>query len=294
MRKCSSLRAWVTLLGLVFSPAGFSRAATPGDDVPSASSALASAQLDRAKNEVAKIKELVDEGTLPRTRLEEAEAKFEDAQDEAILSGTLYSGQKIADMTEEQASAMVGAAQRRVDRQANMVAERHKLLDMGIISKAEMSGVSEELNSRQQVLDLTKRRVKLLEDLRQMASEEQRLERAAQAGTVQNSMIRFDGNGHFSAGDLTTISTEYEKHFHHPLPVTAMGQTMLHQSLGLDHHNRVDVGLSPEQPEGVWLRHLLEQLQVPYLAFRSALAGAATAAHIHIGTASTRLRLAQR
>jgi hypothetical protein len=39
---------------------------------------------------------------------------------------------------------------------------------------------------------------------------------------------------------------------------------------------------------------LLERLQTPYLAFRSAVVGAATAPHIHIGTGSTRLKLAQR
>lgn len=294
MRKWSSSGTWFTLLAITFSAVANNWAATPGDDLGSASSALASAQLDRAKNEEAKVRALVEEGTLPRTRLDEAQAKLEDAQDEAILSATLYSSRRIADMTEDQGAQMVEAAQRRVDRQANTVTGRRKLLDMGIISKAEMSGVDEELHSRERVLELTKSRVKLLEELRQMASEEQNLERAAQAGTHQNSMIRFVGNGQFSAGDMTTISTEFEKHFHHALPVTAMGQTMLHQSLGLDHHNRVDVGLSPEQPEGMWLRRLLEQLRVPYLAFRSAVAGAATAPHIHIGTASTRLRLAQR
>jgi multidrug resistance efflux pump len=294
MRKCSSLGTWVTLVLLTFSLVQSGRASTLSDDLPNAAGALASAQLEHARNEVAKIKALVEQGTLPRTRLDEAEAKVADAQDEAILSSTLYSGQKIADMTEEQGSAMVAAAQRRVDRQANAVAERRKLLDMGIISRAEMGSVTEELDSRQRVLDLTKSRIKLLEELRQMASEEQRLEHAAQEGTLQNSMIKFDGNGHFSTGDLTTISAEYERHFHHALPVTAMGQTMLHQSLGLDHHDRVDVGLSPEQPEGIWLRRLLERLNVPYLAFRNAVAGAATAPHIHIGIPSTKLRLAQR
>ena len=95
-------------------------------------------------------------------------------------------------------------------------------------------------------------------------------------------------------GDLTAISAQFEKRFHHALPVSALGQTLLHQSMGLDHRNRVDVALNPDQPEGLWLRALLERLHVPYLAFRSAVAGAATAPHIHIGTGSTRLKLAQR
>jgi hypothetical protein len=105
-------------------------------------------------------------------------------------------------------------------------------------------------------------------------------------------MIRYDGNGRFNLGDLTTISSQFEKHFHHPLPVSAMGQTLVHQALGLDHRNRVDVAVNPDASDGIWLRGLLESLHVPYLAFRSAVPGAATAPHIHIGTGSNHLKLA--
>ena len=104
-------------------------------------------------------------------------------------------------------------------------------------------------------------------------------------------MIRYDGNGAFSLGDLTTIEAQYRKRFKRDLPVSAMGQTLVHQALGLDHRNRVDIALSPDQPEGVWLRALLERLHVPYLAFRTAIAGAATAPHIHVGVGSTRLKV---
>ncbi|MGH9663230.1 MAG: hypothetical protein ACRD9L_02260, partial [Bryobacteraceae bacterium] len=56
-----------------------------------------------------------------------------------------------------------------------------------------------------------------------------------------------------------------------------------------DHRGRIDVGLNPDQPEGVWLRHYLESHEIPYFAFRAAVAGKATAPHIHIGPGSTRL-----
>jgi len=179
-----------------------------------------------------------------------------------------------------------------VDRQAKVVAERQKLLDNGIISRAELSSFQMELDSRERVLELAQNRAKLLEELRAMAETEQRLVRAARpAGDV---LIRYDGDGMFSLADLPTISTEFEKRFHRALPVSALGQTLVHQSMGLDHRNRVDVALNPDSSEGVWLRQLLEKLHVPYLAFRSAVAGAATAPHIHIGTGSTRLKLAAR
>jgi len=73
------------------------------------------------------------------------------------------------------------------------------------------------------------------------------------------------------------------------LPVSADGETAVHQAMGFDHRNRVDVALFPDTAEGKWLRHYLEASSIPYYAFRSLVVGKATAAHIHIGPPSTRL-----
>lgn len=257
---------------------------------------LSQAQLARAEADVTRIRALVQQGTLSQAELMQAESRLADARDQETLSATLFGQTKLEDTTPEQAQAMLAAAQRRVDRQEKIVQERAKLVDAGILAKAEFAAYGDELQSRKQVLELAQNRIKLLADLRDMADNEQRLLRAAQAGNpaVKNVMIRYDGNGLFDLGDLTPISAQFEKRFHHPLPISALGQTLLHQAMGLDHRNRVDVALNPDSAEGLWLRGLLERLHVPYLAFRSALAGAATAPHIHIGTGSTRLKLAQR
>ena len=45
------------------------------------------------------------------------------------------------------------------------------------------------------------------------------------------------------------------------------------------------------QPEGVWLREYLSGKDIPYFAFRRAVPGKATGAHIHLGPMSTRYRL---
>jgi hypothetical protein len=66
----------------------------------------------------------------------------------------------------------------------------------------------------------------------------------------------------------------------------------VHRALGFDHTGRIDVALMPDSTEGVWLRRYLESKSIPYYAFRAAIAGKATAAHIHIGPGSTRLRVA--
>ncbi len=151
-----------------------------------------------------------------------------------------------------------------------------------------------KLEMRRGTRDLAQSRAQLLVQLANMAKAEQELERSRQddLDSPKDIMVRFDGNGIFSPDDLKTVSAEYEKRFHEPLPISALGQTLMHQSLGFDHRNRVDVALSPDQKEGLWLRAFLERLHIPYLAFREAIPGAATGAHIHIGPASTRLKTA--
>ena len=61
----------------------------------------------------------------------------------------------------------------------------------------------------------------------------------------------------------------------------------VHRAMGFDHHGRFDLAVSPSQPEGVWARRYLTEKHVTFFAFRSAVPGRATGAHIHIGPAST-------
>jgi hypothetical protein len=189
---------------------------------------------------------------------------------------------------------MLAAAQRRFDRQAALVCERERLQEMGVVGKNEMIAVNTELETRRHVLDLAHDRIRLIETQQQMAQEEQSLERALESGTSRKAMVKFDGSGRFGHQDFLMIASEFEEQFHYALPVTARGQTATHQLLGLDHRGKIDVGLNPEEPEGIWLRHFLEEHQIPYIAFRAAVRGSATAPHIHLGTGSSRIGLAQR
>lgn len=296
MRRYSKSRATGLLICVLSGLFAGTQVSWAADTPVTTYDALSASRLDRAQNELTRIEALVEQGTLPKSRLEQARNELADAQDDVVLARTLYGEPRIEDMSTDDATAMVEAAERRVDRQGKIVDERRTLLDSGILAKSEFSAFQDELDSRKRVLNLAQNRLRLLEDLREMAAQEQRLERAARlnAPGLKDVMIRYDGNGQFDLSDLPTISREFQKQFHHALPISALGQTLMHQSMGLDHRNRVDVALNPDQIEGVWLRHLLEQLHVPYLAFRSAMAGAATAPHIHIGLGSTRLKLAQR
>jgi hypothetical protein len=294
MRKRLTWRAG-GLLFLCAAGLGFLTRHLPAADLPSIQySTLAHTRLEHIQQEMDRVKQLVAQGTLPKSRLMQVQAQIDDIRDEVILAETLYSSTPVADITTEQAKQMLEAARRRVDREGAAVEDRRKLLDSGVIARSDFDALSEELESRKRVLSLAQNRVKLLADLKQMAETEKQLEHAGQLSAgLKDAMIRFDGNGLFSTGaDLTTISAQFQKHFGRVLPISALGQTLVHQAMGLDHRNRVDVALNPETPEGLWLRHLLEKLHIPYLAFRTAVAGAATAPHIHIGTASSRLKLA--
>lgn len=243
-----------------------------------------------------RVEALVADGTLSKSSLDEAKAKLADMQDQEVLFETLYGEVHVQNLTDGQGEEMLAAAQRRVDREQKIVNGRQTLVESGMMARSDLAVFQDELDSRKRVLDLAKNRVQLMNELRQMAETEQRLERSAQNSvtSLKNVMIRYDGNGLFSLNDLPVISTEFKKHFHSALPVSALGQTLVHQSMGLDHRNRVDVALNPDSSEGVWLRAFLERLHVPYLAFRAAIVGAATAPHIHIGPESTRLKLASR
>src|SRR5262249_33531034 len=89
------------------------------------------------------------------------------------------------------------------------------------------------------------------------------------------------------------IKDFFLKKFGHDLPVSAMGQTETHDRLGFDHHEAMDVALSPDSREGRTLIGYLRQTKIPFIAFRRKLAGSATGPHIHIGNPSQRLEVTQ-
>jgi len=265
------------------------------DIPPPAQNALSATLVQRAEDEVARVKALVEDGTLAQSQLDQAEAKLLDVKDEAILMDTLYGQTNLQNMTDEQTDLMLAAAQRRVDRQEKLVSDKRNLLEAGVLARSDLAAFETELEVRKRALTVAEDRIRIRNDLRAMADAEARFERAARlAADSRQAMLRYDGNGVFKLSDLPSISAEFEQHFHHALPVSAVGETLLHQSMGLDHRNRVDVALNPDSSEGAWLRQFLESLRIPYLAFRTAVAGAATAPHIHIGPGSVHLALAKR
>lgn len=242
------------------------------------------------KLELDKIRELVAAGALPRNRLLEAEEAQADARDAEILRRTLYGTFKIEDMTEEQCDEMVAAARRQYDRQVHVVERSKTLIAADALPRTSIQVDLEELEFRRKTVELTESRARLLKELASLA----RAEADDESGPAAGGPVaqRYDGNGLFSEFQFRKVEQSFLRQFGHLLPVSAHGMTAVHRALGFDHRDRVDVALSPDQPEGRWLRGYLESQKIPYFAFRAAVPGKATAAHIHIGPPSGRLRVA--
>jgi hypothetical protein len=248
-----------------------------------------SPEVIRAKAGIERLRSMVEAGVAPRAQLERAEAGLADAEDAALMRRMVYG----SELTEDQADEMVAAATRRLDRRKNAVEEARQLVDRGVASLLSLNTFIEEEDGARKELDLAETRAHLTRQLAEMARAEETLESklTQEPAAARELADRYDGDGVFSMATFAHVEQEYEKEFGKPLPVSAMGETAVHRSLGFDHRGRVDVAINPDQPEGRWLLEYLVENHIPYFAFRHAVPGKATGAHIHIGPMSTRYKL---
>ena len=102
-------------------------------------------------------------------------------------------------------------------------------------------------------------------------------------------LLRFNGGTLFRLGDASRVERFFVETFGRALPISALGQTATHDRLRFDHRDAMDVALHPDSREGQSLLTFLRQAGIPFVAFRSAVHGASTGAHIHIGKPSPRM-----
>jgi hypothetical protein len=196
------------------------------------------------------------------------------------------------DITVEQADALVDLTADRVARRQKFAEDRFKLLDQGIIAQSELSDAVALLDQAKREHTWAESRARMARELVELAKNEQETMRQLELSSNGHAspgggMIQhFVGSNRFDLLQFASIDRAFELRFSHPLPVSAMGETEVHRSLGFDHTNRVDVALAPDQPEGLWLRSYLTAHNIPFFAFKSAVAHKATGAHIHIGPPS--------
>jgi len=123
-----------------------------------------------------------------------------------------------------------------------------------------------------------------------MRDELLRLPRLAIGAYSENArLLRFNGSALWKLGEASRIEKFFVATFGRSLPISALGQTATHDRLRFDHRDAMDVALHPDSKEGQSLLGYLRESGIPFVAFRTAVPGAATGAHIHIGKPSPRL-----
>lgn len=244
-------------------------------------------ELARARAKLENVRSLVEQGLLPRSKLDAAQQAVTDAEEDAFLKRALY-GQ---DLSEADADQMVAITTRRLERSEQAVRDMQQLVSEGAAARLSLPPLQQEAEWARNEHDLAVTRVKLIHEMAEMARKEAALAAKLETapGEARNLAERYDGNGMFTPLDFKKISRAFEHRFSKSLPVSANGDTAVHRALGFDHRGRVDVALNPDQPEGAWLRKYLLTHRIPYFAFRAAVPGRATGAHIHIGPMSGRI-----
>jgi hypothetical protein len=193
----------------------------------------------------------------------------------------------------ESLEALLSLQESAVQRASADAERRRALLAEGLIAPAELEMAERALGEAQAAAARTRTALHEAETL--VAEAEPARELAAlpppAPGETQErpSVIRYAGSGRWSLAVLPGLERFFATRFGHPLPVSALGQTAVHDRLGFDHRNALDVAVHPDSPEGRALMDYLRAQKIPFLAFRAAQRGVATGAHVHVGEPSARL-----
>jgi hypothetical protein len=171
--------------------------------------------------------------------------------------------------------------------------ERRRMhLDRELISKSELREAELALEKTLSQMEQLKRWI-IQDDIAiteaTMRDELLRLPALAVGGFSETgALVRFNGGGLWSLAEAPKIEKFFAQMFGRALPVTAFGQTTTHDRLRFDHRNAMDVAVHPDSSEGRSLLSYLRQTGIPFIAFKGAMPGASTGAHIHIGQPSAR------
>jgi hypothetical protein len=192
--------------------------------------------------------------------------------------------------------ALIPIYEREVNTATATLETRRGLYAQGIISRRDLEASEQAVKEAQARLDESRKHITESDQLVAEAKAEQELakrvvvpSRASNGYTATSTVMRYGGAGGWSLSQATQVQGFFASKFGRQLPVSAYGQTATHNRMGFNHRNSVDVAVHPDSAEGRALIAYLRSAGIPFIAFRSAVAGAATGAHIHIGYPSSRL-----
>lgn len=187
--------------------------------------------------------------------------------------------------------------ERGVTQAAEQLGKLKELYDLGLVSKKQIQDGEASLVEARARVDETRQQMQTSEALIAQTLEESRLaEQLAKTpplppgGMVRTvAFIRYTGSVNWSVANAGAVQNFFQGKFGRLLPVSAFGQTALHNQLGFDHRHAMDVAVHPDSAEGQALLNYLRQAGISFIAFRQAVAGTATGPHIHIGRPSHRI-----
>jgi hypothetical protein len=176
-----------------------------------------------------------------------------------------------------------------VRRAASELETRRRLLASGAVARREVELADAVLAEAQARLASTERE---LADADRVVAEAVATESLPPAPTTAATpppgLVQHLGTAAWSLARVDSIQRFFAERFGRALPISALGQTAVHDRLGFDHRNALDVAVHPDSAEGRVLIDWLRRQGVSFLAFRGPVRGTATGAHVHIGEPSPR------
>jgi hypothetical protein len=172
--------------------------------------------------------------------------------------------------------------------------QRRELLERGIISRKEFEEKETAVARAAEKVEETRRAIVAAEQAMAEATSARALAGLPPLGPGGYEhvagLIRYNGRTTWSLRpDTARLQEFFAARFNRPLPVSAFGQTPLHDRMGFDHQNALDVALHPDSAEGRALMEHLRTAGIPFIASWGAVAGMASGAHIHVGQPSPRI-----
>ncbi len=231
--------------------------------------------------EIERLRALVEAGAIPRAQLVKAQQEAELARLDEMVRRLLQQPELLPDQTTELvrgASELQRAEYEAFKRQQNLVSA-------GAMPPNSLSAFRDRLAFVDKQLELALARARLVEEKARIVSAEGRLDELID----EELAIWSEGDPSQWDADILEIDAMYFAEFGQGLPISAAGSTNFHVTMGFDHTGRYDVAVHPDEFEGRFLMSLLEEWNIPYIAFRSAVPGQATGPHIHIGPPSVRI-----
>jgi hypothetical protein len=184
--------------------------------------------------------------------------------------------------------------ERELARRSEQAELRQDLFERGVLSKREFEdGLKAQADAEKNVEE-TRRAIL---DTDRMLIEARMAEALARLtplprGSYEESpgLVRFNGPGAWSLlEDTPRLQQFFAARYGRALPISAFGQTSLHDRMGFDHRNAVDVAIHPDSPEGRALMDFLRGQGIPFIAAWGAIPGSTSGAHIHVGQPSPRM-----